>query len=81
MPKINVSLSQDFLEELDKAARESQTSRSAFLVEAARHYLVERDEERKLAARKNAAAAMDRFREKYGGWDGTAEVLGWRERH
>ncbi len=81
MPKINVSLSEKILEELDKAARESQTSRSAFLAKAVSHYLEEKDEEQKLAKRKQAAAAMDRFREEFGGWDGTDEVLKWRDRH
>jgi metal-responsive CopG/Arc/MetJ family transcriptional regulator len=81
MPKVNVSLSQEILRELDKAARESQTSRSAFLAKAVRHYLDERDEEQKLEKRKQAAAAMDYFREEFGGWDGTGEVLKWRDRH
>ncbi len=81
MPKINVSLSEKILEELNKAARESQTSRSAFLVKAVRHYLEERDEEQKLVKRKEAAVSMDHFREEFGGWDGTDEVLKWRDRH
>lgn len=81
MPKVNVSLPERVLEELDKAARESQTSRSAFLAEAVRHYLAEREKEQKLARRKDAAATMDRFREEFGGWDGTDEVLKWRDRH
>ncbi|MBI2852349.1 MAG: ribbon-helix-helix protein, CopG family [Chloroflexi bacterium] len=81
MPKVNVSLSEDILLELDKAARESQTSRSAFLAKAIRHYLEERKEEQKLGKRKQAAADMDRFREEFGGWNGTAEVLKWRDRH
>ena len=81
MPKVNVSLSQEILLELDKAARKSQTSRSAFLARAVRHYLEERDEEEKLEKRKQAAVAIDRFREEFGGWDGTEEVLKWRDRH
>lgn len=80
MPKINVSLSEEILEELDKAARESQASRSAFLVKAVRHFLDEKDRDQKLAKRKKAAAAIDRFREEFGGWDGTGEVLKWRDR-
>ncbi|MBI2849697.1 MAG: ribbon-helix-helix protein, CopG family [Chloroflexi bacterium] len=81
MPKVNVSLSEEILQELDKAASESKTSRSAFLAAAVQHYLKERDEELKLEKRKQAAAAMDSFRKKFGGWDGTAEVLKWRDRH
>lgn len=81
MPKVNVSLSQEILEDLDKAARESRTSRSGFLARAVRHYLEEKDEERKREERKEAAAAIDRFREEFGGWDGTDEVLKWRDSH
>ena len=81
MPKVNVSLSQEVLQDLDKAARESRTSRSAFLSQAVRHYLEEKGEEQKREKRKQAAAAIDRFREEFGGWDGTAEVLKWRNSH
>lgn len=79
--KINVSLPEDVLAELDVAAREAHASRSAFLVQAIKHYLDEKDNERKREKRVQAAAAMDRFREQYGDWDGTAEVLKWRDRH
>ncbi len=81
MPKINVSLSETILTELDKAARESHTSRSAFLAQAVSRFLEERDKEQRIAKRQEAAAIMDRFREEFGGWDGTDEVLKWRDRH
>ncbi len=81
MPKVNVSLSQDILDELDKAARESKTNRSAFLAEAVKHYIEEKNEQAKREEMKEAAAAMDRIREEFGGWDGTAEVLKWRDLH
>ena len=81
MPKVNVSLSEEVLQDLDKAARESRTSRSAFLAEAVRHYLEEKTEEQRREKRKEAAAAIDRFREEFGGWDGTEEVLKWRDSH
>ncbi len=75
MVKINVSVPEDVLEKLDRAAREARTSRSAFLAEAVTHYIVEKEEEQKKQKRVQAAKDMDRFREKYCGWDGTAEVL------
>jgi len=81
MAKINVSLPEDVLGVLDKAARKARTSRSAFLARAVKHYLEEREEEEKQEKRKQAAVAIDRFREEFGGWDGTAEVLRWRDRH
>jgi metal-responsive CopG/Arc/MetJ family transcriptional regulator len=79
--KINVSLPEDVLRELDKAARDARTSRSAFLAEAVKHYLEQKEEEQQSETRRQAAASIDRFRETYGGWDGTAEVLRWRDRH
>ena len=81
MPKVNVSLSQEVLQDLDKAARESRTSRSAFLTRAVRHYLEEKEEEQRRERGKQAAVAIDRFREEFGGWDGTCEVLKWRDSH
>ena len=81
MPKVNVSLPQDVLRELDKAARDSRTSRSAFLAQAVKHYLEQKEEQQQSETRRQAAAAIDRFRKTYGGWDGTAEVLRWRDRH
>ena len=79
--KINISMPKDMLEELDRAARESHTSRSAFLAQAVKHYLNEKEEERQMEKRHKAAAEIDRLREKFGGWDGTVEVLKWRDRH
>jgi len=81
VPKVNVSLSEEVLQDLDKAARESRTSRSAFLAKAVRHYLEEKTEEQRREKRKEAAAEIDRFREEFGGWDGTEEVLKWRDSH
>ncbi len=81
MPKVNVSLSQEILQELDKAARESHTSRSAFLTRAVRHFLEEKNEEQKREKRKQAGAAIDRIREDFGGWDGAGEILKWRDSH
>jgi metal-responsive CopG/Arc/MetJ family transcriptional regulator len=79
--KINVSIPEDVLRELDQAAREAGTSRSAFLTQAVKHYLQEKEEEKLLQQRRQAAEAIDRLREQFGPWDGTAEVLKWRDRH
>lgn len=80
MAKINVSMPENVLQELDKAARRASTSRSALLSEAVRKYLKDLEEQRDRERRRQAAASIDRFREKFGGWDGTAEVLKWRDR-
>ena len=81
MVKVNVSLPEDVLQELDAAARRSRTSRSGFLVQAVKRYLEEREEAEQQEKRLRAAAAIDQFRHEFGGWDGTAEILRWRDRH
>ena len=81
MAKINVSLPEDVLQELDKAARASRATRSAFLAQAVKHYIEEKEEHEQLERRREDAASIDRFRKKHGGWDATAEVLKWRDRH
>lgn len=79
--KINVSLPEDVLAELDVAGREAHASRSAFLLQAIRRFLEEKAEERKREKRRQAAATMDRLREEFGDWDGTAEIIRWRDMH
>ena len=79
--KINVSLPEDVLHRLDAAARESHASRSAFLVQAIEHLLAEKEEERKQRRRREAAERILKLTDELGPWDGTAEVLMWRDRH
>lgn len=80
MHKVNVSLPDDVLRELDRAARDSKASRSAFLALAVKRFIAGMEEEKQLKQRRQAAEAIDRFREEFGAWDGTAEVLKWREK-
>lgn len=79
--KINVSLPEDLLHRLDLAARESHATRSALLVQAAEYYLAEKEEERKQQQRREAAERILKLADELGPWDGTAEVLKWRDRH
>ncbi|MCX6008225.1 MAG: ribbon-helix-helix protein, CopG family [Chloroflexi bacterium] len=79
--KINVSISKAVLEKLDEAARDTKTSRSAFLTRAVEHYIQEKEEEKELERRRRAADRITRIAEKIGPWDATAEVLKWRDRH
>ena len=81
MVKINVSLPEGVLKELDREAKASRSSRSAFLVEAVKRYLMEKEEQREMKRRRKAADAINRFREEFGGWDGTAEIIKWRDMH
>ncbi len=79
--KINISIPEDVLKELDKAATEARTSRSAFLVQAVKRYLEEREGERVRQERLEAAQAIRNLAEQIGPWDGTAEILRWRDKH
>ena len=79
--KVNVCLPDDVLRELDQAAKESHTSRSAFLVQAVKHYLKEKEKERKRQERLQAAQAILKLADEIGLWEGTAGVIKWRGKH
>lgn len=79
--KINVSIPKQVLEELDKAASAAKTSRSAFLTEAVKHYIEEKEKALRYERRRRAADQITKIAEKIGPWDGTAEILKWRQRH
>jgi metal-responsive CopG/Arc/MetJ family transcriptional regulator len=79
--KVNVSFPEEILASLDEAAREAHSSRSALLSQAVKHFLDEKAEEKKLETRRRAAEEIDRIREEIGPWDGTAEILKWRDLH
>ncbi len=81
MPKVNVSFSREVLDKIDRAAGKRKSTRSAFLAEAAVRLAEETDEEEIHRKQLAAAKAIDRFREEFGNWDGTAEVLKWRDLH
>ena len=79
--KINISIAEDLLRQLDEEAREARISRSGLVALAARHYIEERARARELQHRQEAAKEIDRIRESAPPWDATAEVLEWREKH
>ena len=79
--KINISISEKVLEKLDEAAREANTSRSAFLSEAVTHYLEEKQAKKEQERRRRASEEIDRFREEFGIRDGATEVIKWRDKH
>jgi metal-responsive CopG/Arc/MetJ family transcriptional regulator len=79
--KINVSMPKEILEKLDEAAREANSSRSALLSHAVKHFLEEKEEEKKLERRLQAAERIIKIAEEIGPWDGTTEILKWRDRH
>ena len=79
--KVNISMAEDLLRRVDEAARESGISRSGLLSEAIEQYLREKQEERILQQKREAAREIDRIRESAPPWDATAELLEWREKH
>jgi metal-responsive CopG/Arc/MetJ family transcriptional regulator len=79
--KINVSMPKELLEKLDEAAREANSSRSAFLSQAIKSFLEEKAEERKRQQRIEAVKSIRRLAEEIGPWDGTKEILKWRDSH
>jgi metal-responsive CopG/Arc/MetJ family transcriptional regulator len=79
--KINVSMPKELLEKFDEAAREANSSRSALLSQAVKHFLEEKEEEKLKERQWQAAKEIDRLRESVAPWDGTAEVLKWRDLH
>lgn len=81
MAKINVSMPEEILKELDKAAGEASTTRSAFMVQAVQHALQEREEEKKRQKRRQAADKIIKLADEIGPWNGAAEVLKWRQKH
>ena len=79
--KVNISMPADILKKLDEAAGEAKSSRSALLTRAVKHFLEEKEEEKKRERRLKAADRIVRIAEKIGPWDGTAEILKWRDSH
>lgn len=79
--KINVSISEEVLGEVDKAAREAKISRSSLLTEAVKHFLSEKKAAKEAELRLRAAREIDRIREKASSWDAAAEVIKWRSQH
>lgn len=79
--KINVSMPEDVLQKLDRAASEIKSSRSSLLTRAVEHFLLEMEEAKKQERRGQAAENIFRIAEKIGPWDGTAEILKWRQKH
>ncbi len=81
--KVMVSMPEDFLAEIDRAAKEENRSRSEFLREAARLYLKIRETPvtpgqdpriQKAITIQDALAHQDALPE----WDSTAEIRRWR---
>lgn len=84
MAKINISVPDEFLEEMDKLKEEENISRSELLRKAVGIYgeiLEQRKrEEQRIKSIKEAIRVQDSLREKSGAWDGVKEVRKWRSK-
>jgi len=83
MLKINITLPNDFLREIDKTAKEEHLSRSEFIRKAVRTYweaCKQKAAEKKRAQNiREAMEIQDKLRKKAGKWNGVAEIRKWRE--
>jgi len=83
MLKINITLPSQFLEKVDRTAKEEGYSRSELLRRAVETYWDVRKQkiaDRKRAQNiKEAMRIQERLRKKGGKWDGVAEIRKWRE--
>ncbi len=83
MAKINISISEDILEEIEKKRRERHLTRSGFLRKASEAYLhileEEKEKEEKKRGVERAIKIQDEIREKIGKWNSTKALRIWRE--
>ena len=83
MSKINVSLPQEILRQIDQARIEGKLSRSEFFRQASQSYLQslerkKREEEKRQGIEK-AIQLQDKIRERVGHWDALGELRKMRE--
>jgi predicted transcriptional regulator len=83
MAKVNVSLPDDLLEQVDELAAQADRSRSGFVQEATARYVVAVREERAEAERRasieRAAAGMRALSAKVGAFDATSAIRADRD--
>jgi metal-responsive CopG/Arc/MetJ family transcriptional regulator len=81
--KINITLPDGALREIDDQARADNKTRSGLILEALELFLGKRAEtQAELARRKRiqeASVEIRRLRAKTGDWDGVAEIRKWRD--
>jgi len=83
MPKINLNISESFLEKLDESSKKENMNRSEFIREAVENFVAFKQEEESLQIRKNkieeAIQFFDKMSAKNKNWDGVKEIIKWRE--
>lgn len=83
MAKINISVSDEILEEIERKRKERHLTRSGFLKKAFESYLnlleEEKREEEKKRGIETAVRLQDEIREKIGKWDSSRVLRKWRD--
>jgi len=81
--KINITLSEDELREVDTFIQRQGNTRSGVIRRALQSYMEQKDTEKKEKEKREgmarAALEIKELREKSGEWDGAAEIRKWRE--
>lgn len=81
--KINITLSEEDIRELDALAQTQGDSRSGFIRRAMQFYIKQKEKEEKEKEKREGmgrvALEIKELREKSGEWDGAAEIRRWRE--
>jgi metal-responsive CopG/Arc/MetJ family transcriptional regulator len=84
MPKINISLSQETLDEMDRVGREEKLTRSELLRRAFTAYVellaLQKEEEEKRQAIAGAVKIQDEVRRLLGDADLSGDLRVWREK-
>lgn len=83
MVRVNLSINEKELQELDRISEKENISRSKLIREAIALYKKELEkidlENRRIEKIKNAIRIQDSLRKYSKGWDGVSEIRKWRE--
>ena len=80
--KINITLPEEELKEIDAFVHQEGDTRSGLIQRALRFFMEEREKEERERERRRgmiqAASDIKELREKWGDWNGVAEIRKWR---
>jgi metal-responsive CopG/Arc/MetJ family transcriptional regulator len=81
--KINITLPEEELNEVDAFVHRQGNTRSGFIQQALRFFIKQKEREEEERKRREemtkAISEIKQLREKSGGWDGVSEIRRWRE--
>jgi metal-responsive CopG/Arc/MetJ family transcriptional regulator len=81
--KINITLPEEVLKEIDEFTREGNATRSGLILDALRAFVARREDEAEEEARRanirKAVSGIRQLKKRSGNWDGVAEIRKWRD--